>query len=480
MEDYYNMLLYSTILNINDSLSIEAFIRLVIECNQTNPFAENIIPEMNWNGERNIRFGSDGLWLEIEEDENKNIIAVRYEKKAADGAVWDTDYIMNFDEMKIAIQLDCSYTEDALMENPMFSSPLFLSGLIEGGFLKADNGLPILEKPIVITEENMAILVDVINGTGHYHLPVVYVSKTFNDADPVDAGRLSRKLKGIAHVLLEDDKRLNSDLREACDDQNEYYGGIGIYFPNQRRRRFIYRNNADADGLLMDKVVNAVFQYAAAQTIPIAYTWMGVSNSLLNDRFNRQTEERLAAERARQDAEDEVEEFLDTFDDDHQKLQQQINELTRANASLQQENQGIRAKLYDSENIPLIYYGDEEEFYQDEIKEILLDVLADALKNTDDKTRRSDVLKDVLNSNNFQKLSSRRRDEIKGLLKDYKTMPSTLRQKLQKFGFEITEEGKHYRLTYYGDNRYKTTLAKTGSDCHGGRNSAAAIIKDML
>ena len=164
----------------------------------------------------------------------------------------------------------------------------------------------------------------------------------------------------------------------------------------------------------------------------------------------------------------------------HQKLQQQINELTRANASLQQENQGIRAKLYDSENIPLIYYGDEEEFYQDEIKEILLDVLADALKNTDDKTRRSDVLKDVLNSNNFQKLSSRRRDEIKGLLKDYKTMPSTLRQKLQKFGFEITEEGKHYRLTYYGDNRYKTTLAKTGSDCHGGRNSAAAIIKDML
>ena len=59
-------------------------------------------------------------------------------------------------------------------------------------------------------------------------------------------------------------------------------------------------------------------------------------------------------------------------------------------------------------------------------------------------------------------------------------MPSTLRQKLQKFGFEITDEGKHYRLTYYGDNRYKTTLAKTGSDCHVGRMSAAAIIKDML
>ena len=44
---------------------------------------------------------------------------------------------------------------------------------------------------------------------------------------------------------------------------------------------------------------------------------------------------------------------------------------------------------------------------------------------------------------------------------------------------DLTASGAD-RLTYYGDNRYKTTLAKTGSDCHGGRNSAAAIIKDML
>ena len=59
-------------------------------------------------------------------------------------------------------------------------------------------------------------------------------------------------------------------------------------------------------------------------------------------------------------------------------------------------------------------------------------------------------------------------------------MSSTMRQELQKVGFEITEEGKHYRLTYYGDSRYKTTIAKTGSDWREGKNIAATILKNMM
>lgn len=59
-------------------------------------------------------------------------------------------------------------------------------------------------------------------------------------------------------------------------------------------------------------------------------------------------------------------------------------------------------------------------------------------------------------------------------------MSGTLRQQLMDLGFVITEEGKHYRLTYYGDGRYKTTFAKTGSDHREGRNNAAVIAKNMF
>ena len=73
-----------------------------------------------WNGERSARYGTDKLWLALEEYRNENIIAVRYEKVEANGTIWDSDYIMNFNTMKMAIQLDRSYTEDALIMDPAF------------------------------------------------------------------------------------------------------------------------------------------------------------------------------------------------------------------------------------------------------------------------------------------------------------------------------------------------------------------------
>ena len=88
------MLLYSTILDISPALTKDNFIQLVIDWNQNDQHEENIIRDLRWNGERNIRFGSDCLWLDIEECPAHNIIAVRYEKQQDNGAVWDTDYII--------------------------------------------------------------------------------------------------------------------------------------------------------------------------------------------------------------------------------------------------------------------------------------------------------------------------------------------------------------------------------------------------
>ena len=66
------------------------------------------------------------------------------------------------------------------------------------------------------------------------------------------------------------------------------------------------------------------------------------------------------------------------------------------------------------------------------------------------------------------------------MFKDYKSLTGTLRQQLVELGFKIAEEGKHYRLTYYGDNRYKTTLSKSGSDHREGKNIALTILKNMM
>lgn len=474
------MLLYSTTLRINDTLTRDGFIQLVIQWNQSSPHEDNVIPNINWNGEHNIRFENESLWLDIEEYRNKNIIAVRFEKRVEDGAIWDTDYIMNFDSMKMTIQLDRGYTEDAQMEDLQFSTPHFISMLIDGGYLTDDNGIPVLRQAISITEDNLSLITDVINGQSHYRLPIVYVTKTAYNHDPVSIGWLCSKLKGAAHVLLQADKQTNWSIRSACNENNEYFGGVGIYFPNGKHRRFLYRSYIGSDNILLEKVTRSVFQYMNAQKKPLLSTWQGVINSLLTDKYDSQKAERAEAERARQVAESEVEYYIGAFDEDNEKLRQQIEELTRANTSLQLENQGLREKLSGIDEIPILFLGDEEEFYQGEIKEMILDAIAEKLKNLGQKTRRWVVLNDVLQNNDYQEVSDERERIVKALFKDYKTLSGSMRQQLLELGFEVTEEGKHYRLTYYGDGRYKTTIAKTGSDWREGKNIASVIIKNMM
>lgn len=474
------MLLYSTTLDIKDSLTKDDFIKLVIRWNQTSPHEENVIKDLVWNGERNIRYGDEYLWLEIQEYRNKNIIAVRFEKRGKDGDIWDTDYIMDFETMKMTIQLDRSYTEEAQMEDLKFSTPYFVSMLIDAKYVCDDNDLPVTYQSVVITEENISLVTNVINGYSQYQLPIVYITKTMCNEDPIDVHKLCHRLKGVAHILLQKDIQTNRMIRIECNDNNEYYGRVGIYFPNGNHKKYYYRNYVGRDNSLFEKVVRIVFQYMNVQEILPLSTWDGVNNSLLRDKYNSQKAERVVAEQAKREAETEVEEYIGIFDEENAKLKRQINELTQTNMSLKIENQKLREKLSNVVNIPILFQGNEEEFYPGEIKEMILDAVADILKNSNAKTRRWDVLNDVLQHNDYQNVADQKEQQVKTLFSGYKTMSGTMRHQLLKLGIEVSEEGKHYRLTYYGDARYKVTMAKTGSDWREGRNISSTILNKMM
>ena len=156
------MLLFSTILDINPTMTADAFIKLVIRWNKESNYASNIIPDLEWHGEKNIRYGTDLLWLDIEEYRKQNIIAV------------------------------C--------------------------------------------------------------------------------------LKGVAHVLVQEDIESNATLKEMCVANNDYLGAIGVYFPGEAvgYRRYPYRGIEGIDRFIMEKVIRAVIQYSNAQLLDTMYTWPGV------------------------------------------------------------------------------------------------------------------------------------------------------------------------------------------------------------
>lgn len=212
----------------------------------------------------------------------------------------------------------------------------------------------------------------------------------------------------------------------------------------------------------------------------ILYTWQGVNSSVLSDNLQNQIQRLAEAESAKQSAEEEINLVYEEFDEDIKSLQKKVEELSKANEALQMENFGLRAKMNASDAMPIIYQGDEEDFYPEEVKDMVLGVLAEALNNTEKGTRLYNVLEDILENNPYQHLSDERKQRVKNLFKGYKTLTGAMKQELISLGFEISDDGKHYKITYQGDPRYMVTIGKTPSDNRAGSNNAGMINKIML
>lgn len=499
------MLLFSTILDINEKMTKDDFIRLVIEWNQGSPFESNVIKGIEWKGERNIRYGTEDLWLDIQEYRNKNIIAVQYEKRESDGVIWDSDYVMNFDDMKMSVRLERSYLEEALAVDPKFSTPHIITLLIERGYLKQDHDLAVLRTPVMIDDDNLNILTDVINGQSKHRLPVVFVSKTAKDDDPVDVSRLAASLKGAAHVLVQESNCTNYKLRNACESKNEYYGAIGIYYPRLAigHKKYFYRRGEGYDAILAEKVIRAVIQYGNTLMVDPLYTWQGVNNALLRDRYISQKEERTAADEERRlamyklfelksemqqkedsmreqavmEAKAEADKLLDSFDDDIKRMQAEIARLSKQIDRLEFENQGLRTRIASNINTPVLYMGDEnDDFYPGEVKDLLLATLSDAVNNMKPKTRRYDVVKDIIKSNDYQHIGEQRAAKVKALLTNYSGMTPKVKSGLEEVGYQITYDGRHYKAFYYGYDRYMVVYGATPSDGRAGKNNMRETI----
>lgn len=83
------------------------------------------------------------------------------------------------------------------------------------------------------------------------------------------------------------------------------------------------------------------------------------------------------------------------------------------------------------------------------------------------------LLRDRLISQREERLAA---EATKRILRNYDGMSAKTKQALNDLGFEITEDGKHYKVAYYGDGRYQTTYSKTPSDGRTGKNSAQQTI----
>lgn len=471
------MLLYSTILNIRPSFTKEDFVRLVIEWNQAQAdwHPQNVIPGICWDGQMNVRFGNEALSLRIEEYRNGNIVAVRYEKKAEDGAIWDTDYILNFNEMRIAIRLDRSYTEGMQEENMPFSTPRFVSFLIRDNWLEDDAGFPVLDTPIIVNNDNIDVLKAAVQSDHKCRLPIVYISRTAENLPATDCKELSKRLKGIAHVVVEEDAGLGDAAREALGEKAVSDGDVAIYYPNGKMIKLPYGRFARLKEYYLFHIAETrILRYCNQQNVSPLYTWWGVLDSLSNDKLESNKKER-------QQAQADLKAYVDEFDPQYRALESDYKAALGRLAAMEQENLSLRARLNNGDKEPLLYRGEEDDLYPDEVREVVLAAIENKANESDEASRRGDILKDIVAHNEFHHEVSIRRQKIKDLKVGIGKLSSAQRSELEALGILIVSENHHYKMNLNGDARYMVTMAKTGSDNNrGSENTAAQINRTMF
>ena len=498
------MLLFSTVLDISSNMKKSDFWELINEWNRSQYMDENKIPDLNWQGEPDYRCGNDKLWLAVEEYPKESTYAVRYEKHQDNGSIWDTDYVMNMRNMTLTIRLERNYTEEAIRKDQRFSAPYLVELLMDKGYLKKDKDLPLTHTPIYIEDDKIDVLAKVVTGDSPYKYPIVYISKNVKNEDPVNVKRLAQKLRGIAHVLVEKDYSQNEAIRTACQSKQEYNGSIGVYYPGNQieHKKFIYRRAEGEDSNIFDAVRDSILVYSNSQLVSPLKTWQGVKNAILLDEVAEQRTRLKESEEARAKNEAEVGKLLDEMDErsrslseeaigkvreecemynqladeEIEKLKKKIEELSSENERLRDENQREHARRMNMSRTPLLYMGDEYEFFDDEIKDLVLQTLDEVAKGLPDDSRKKHVFEDIVRNNDYGKICKKNADRIRAVVPSYDGMTPKMKSFFEEIGFEVREGGKHYKMIYYGDQRYIKTMSKTPSD----RRSGEKVVHDLL
>lgn len=420
--------------------------------------------------------------LKISSINEGTVIGSHLTTKDSNGTIWPTDVIFDASKNTLSVTLNREANDETCFITPTFKTPHLLSMLMQAGVVEDDGYLAISNSPLWVGLSSASVLEKAINKTGDNKLPVVYLSQNVDGKAITNPYSLAKKLQGAAHVLVEADARVTPHLQSTCDSKNAYLGGIGIYFPGNMRSDIRFIPQYIHPDSIEQKIFNAVVNYLNQQQIPNRYTWDGIQNQILRE---KQDELSLQAQVWRESYAKEIDksqglnDIFDQYAANNDELQRQVDTLTTRNQALEVENNWLKQKLQGQDAVPLLFYGSEEEFYPGEIKNILLDLLNDDSQQIQN-TRRGDIVNDLLEANDFDQSQSQRKKQLKEMLTGYKTLDPKLKSDLKSFGYTITGEGKHYKLVYYDDPRYVSTMSKTGSDHRGGLNLASELINKML
>lgn len=467
------MVTYTTKFPIDKSFSKNEFVKLVLKWNQGSKFDK--INDLYWNEQDyECEWKQDNITLTIQEIDSESIVASRLCKEDEHG-MWFTDFVLNNSKGSIAISVSLETTEFTTDFFPTYYPPFFVKMVLFGNYAGNDNGLKVMNKEHNV-EEELDFFRDIVTKRITSELPVVFVTRTLEGENPLNVNQLAFRLQGVAHVICEPESGIQFEgLSDILDSMEAKAGKIFIFYPSHNKKSRIMNltgSSKEAD-YLEDRIVNDVYNYMNSRMRSAIDTWDGVSTEKLHIINRELLNDHTAIEEENRNLYDIFGEQLEKMEESNVKLSNEVQRLTA-------ELQGLRMRYSDKDKSPVLYLGEEKDLYTGEIKEIILEIMSEYQKSCKEDSRRWHIISDLVESNEFKGIPEKRREQLKNALRGYKSLNGSLKSLLETLGFEISDDGKHYKWTYYGDHRYVATAAKTCSDNRAGMNLSSIIDKTMF
>jgi DNA repair exonuclease SbcCD ATPase subunit len=158
-----------------------------------------------------------------------------------------------------------------------------------------------------------------------------------------------------------------------------------------------------------------------------------------------------------------------------EQVQKQEQQLQGQQAELDHLRAQLRRRIEDlaqADTNTIVLARSERDFYREEAKSFILEILSRAADQVHKGSRVQHILQDLIQNNHANEGKSYRqrlREDINHLFRDYrKWCDNSYEAELHKLGFEVVSEKNYVVIRFHGDNRYQISLAKTPSDQRAG------------
>ena len=464
------MLVFSTRLPLKDEITQEECLHLFIKwvIDSPNYSIDAVEYDVSSYKDFDCDYGNQTFSIRHYMDESIEISACRLENREST-AVWINDciFLCENGNKSLLIQLNCNRTNfDTQMPKP--HKPYIVRQFVESGYCKDDAGIPITDTALESDGEYYSKCVDIMNGTLTYSMPVVYVSCDYWGNTVISPTYLARQLSGVAHVFVEKNRDTALRLREATDGNNAHTEYVGIYFPGtklcQKHGLSYYPNYK----VMSQEIINSV--------------WKALINRLDSQKFNWN---HIIALQSRQKMAEwqnisihdkaQLNEYMDTFDQENKDLRDQIEDLNAEVFSLRSQLDTLRDVLNgDAEDTCFFKMGAEPNLYAGERSDLLRSILAQVQSKYEPSSRPYVLIQAMLEANPVIGEGERVISGISTIFGGGGRLNKTSKAQLRDLGFTIEEDGPHYKLVFH-DPRYMFTVSKTPSDHREGKNMISQI-----